>query len=646
MPKSKKPEFNRRNFLKGAAAGAAALAANPANLAAAQPVEARRGTPPPPMSAVAESAVPAKVEVQTVDRPGSDFMMDVIKSMGFEYAVANPGSSFKGLHESLINYGGNEKPEFITCCHEESSVAMAHGYAKIEGKPLLVFAHGTVGLQHAAMGIYNAYCDRAPVYIILGNSLDATKRAPGVIWLHSVQDAAAMVRDYTKWDDTPISLEHFAESAVRAYKIAMTPPTLPVVLVVDDSMQEDQVPSDEALHVPKLSPTVPPAGESGAVNDLAKWLVAAETPVIVADRAARTPGGLACLIELAELLQSPVVDVGGRMNFPTRHLLNLSDRSRALVMAADVVLGLEMTDFWGTINTYHRQVGEPTTKSITKRGAKLITINSNDLYLKANYQDMERYPEVDLAIAADAEATLPSVIEAVKRSLTDDRKRALQDRGVKLAAAHMQDLERSRDAAAFGWDASPVSTARLSAELWAQIKDEDWSLVSGTLFQSRWPQRLWDINKHYQYIGWGGGYGVGYGAPAAVGAALANRKYGRLSVNIQSDGDLMYAPGVLWTAVHHHIPLLSIMQNNHAYHQELMGIQETCDQRNRGITRAHIGTTLTSPDIEYAKLAQSMGMYGEGPITDPKDLAPALKRAIAVVKRGEPALIDLVVQGR
>jgi acetolactate synthase-1/2/3 large subunit len=186
----------------------------------------------------------------------------------------------------------------------------------------------------------------------------------------------------------------------------------------------------------------------------------------------------------------------------------------------------------------------------------------------------------------------------------------------------------------------------LCAELWNQIKDRDWSLVSTTPFISNWPQRLWNMDKHYHYIGTQGGYGIGYGAPAAVGAALANRKYGRLSVNIQCDGDLMYAPGVLWTAAHHQIPLLSVMHNNRGYHQEVMQVQIMADRRNRGIDRANIGTTIAAPNIEYAKLAQSMGMYGEGPINDPKDLGPALKRALEVVNRGEPAVVDVVTQPR
>jgi len=638
-----KGSLNRRAFLKSAAVGAAALAANPTALRAQQ-IEARNA-PPPPLPAEVEIGTPSKLDVLTETRSGSDFMVDVIKSLGIEYVCSNPGSSFRGLHESIINYGGNKNPEFITCCHEESSAAMAHGYAKIEGKPLAILAHGTVGLQHASMAIYNAWCDRVPIYIIVGNIVDATKRIGAVEWAHSVQDAAVMVRDYVKWDDTPASLPHFAESAVRAYKIAMTPPTLPVLLVADAELQENPIPDNLALHIPKLGQFTPPEGDSAAIAEAARMLVNAQNPVLLADRLGRTPAGMKNLIDLAEALQAPVISRPGRMNFPSRHPLNQTDRANALIREADVILGLEMSDFWGNVNSFRDQMRR-TSETLIKPGTKVISINSDDLYTKSNYQDFDRLPEVDLAIAADGETTLPALTEAVKRLLTDDKRRAYEARGAQLAKAHQQTLARDREAAAVAWDASPISTARLCAELWNQIKDRDWSLVSTTPFISNWPQRLWNMDKHYHYIGTQGGYGIGYGAPAAVGAALANRKYGRLSVNIQCDGDLMYAPGVLWTAAHHQIPLLSVMHNNRGYHQEVMQVQIMADRRNRGIDRANIGTTITTPNIEYAKLAQSMGMYGEGPITDPKDLGPALKRALEVVNRGEPAVVDVVTQPR
>ena len=263
-----------------------------------------------------------------------------------------------------------------------------------------------------------------------------------------------------------------------------------------------------------------------------------------------------------------------------------------------------------------------------------------------NYQDFARYNEVDMAIAGDGESTLPELIEACKKLITADRRRAMQDRGAKLAEAHKRMVDQNHQQAALGWDSSPLTTARVSAELWAQIKNEDWSLVGNDSFFSRWPTRLWNFDKHYQFIGGSGGEGVGYGAPAAVGAALANKKYGRLTINIQNDGDLNYAPGVLWTATHHKIPMLTVMHNNRGYHQEVMFVTTMAARANRDVSRAGIGTKLIEPNIDYASMAKGYGMMGIGPITDPKDIAPAVKRALEVVKSGEPALIDTVTQGR
>jgi thiamine pyrophosphate-dependent acetolactate synthase large subunit-like protein len=645
MKTSKPDAVGRRRFLKGAAAGAAGMVASP--LAAQGPAAQLQAPPAAPAGVSSDAGSSASGDVYTTDRPGSDFMVDVIKSLGFEYVAANPGSSFRALHASLINYGGNRAPELLTCCHEESSVAMAHGYAKIEGKPMMVMAHGTVGLQHASMAIYNAYADRVPVYIVLGNILDATWRRSDVEWTHAVQDCAAMVRDCVKWDDTPVSLGHFAESGVRAYTIAMTPPHGPVVLVADTTLQEEPVPMVDRprLRVPKLSVGSPPSGDSGAVSELARLLVAADNPVIIAGRAARTPRGLTLLVELAELLQASVKDPAQfvqRMNFPSRHPLRGGN-----VAEADLVVGLEVPDFYQQIHatTPVNRMGMQS-RPTTRPGAKIATISSHELLTKSNYQDFGRYNEVDVAITADAEATLPALIEACKRLITPDRRRLFEQRGVRLAEASRVARELTIEQAAFGWDASPISTARLSMELWNQIKDEDWSLVSDATFVMNWPLRLWNLTKHYQYIGWSGAYGIGYGAPAAVGAALANRKYGRLSVNIQCDGDLNYAPGVLWTAAHHKIPLLTIMHNNRSYHQERMFVADMAARANRDVSRSDIGNALTNPFIDYVALAKAYGVHGQGPIDNPNDLGPAIKRAIEVVKRGEPALVDVLTQPR
>jgi acetolactate synthase-1/2/3 large subunit len=438
---------------------------------------------------------------------------------------------------------------------------------------------------------------------------------------------AVIVRDSVKWDDEPASLAAFAESAVRAYKIAMTPPTEPVLVVIDHDMQVRPMPQS-TVRIPKLTVPSPPAGEMGAVREAARLLVAAENPRINAGRAARTPRGITLLVELAELLQAAVNGGGDRVNFPSRHPLAGNGTGQP-----DLILNLEVQ-------------GGAAPAAVNGVTPKTISISSLDLYIKSNLQDFQHMAEADLAIAADAEATLPALIEEVKRQRTADRTRLIQERGVKVADANRRAALQAAEAAAYGWDASPISLARLSAELWVQIKREDWSLVSWQNFISSWPGKLWNFDKHYQYIGGQGAGAMGYGAPAAVGAALANRKHGRLSINIQTDGDLNYAPGVLWTAVHHRIPLLTIMHNNRAYHQEVMFVQRMASERNRGADRAHIGTTLREPNIDYAKMAQGYGLYGEGPISDPKDLAAAIARGLERVKRGEPALIDVVTQPR
>jgi thiamine pyrophosphate-dependent acetolactate synthase large subunit-like protein len=434
---------------------------------------------------------------------------------------------------------------------------------------------------------------------------------------------------------------------VRAYKISLTPPMSPVMVVIDGGLQEDPIAPEIAarLRVPKLTTATPPQGDSGAVAEAARLLVNAQNPVIVADRLSRTPAGMAKLIELAESIQAPVIDQHGRMNFPSKHPLNHSESGGQLIAQADVILGLELTDFWGTVSAFRDSLHR-SSRSRIRPGTRLISITSMDLFSKANFQDFQRYPEVDVAMAADAEATLPALTEACRKLATDDRRRAFAERRQRLTDAHARAHAASRTDATYAWDASPISTARLAAEIWAQIKTEDWSLVSESGNTSGWAFRLWDFNKHYQHLGDSGGAGVGYGLPAAVGGALANRKHGRLSVNIQGDGDFLYAPGALWTAAHHRIPLLTVMHNNRSYHQEVMHIQRMANRHNRAVTSAHIGTTITDPNVDYAKIAQGMGVFAEGPISNPNDLGPALRRALAVVKKGEPALVDVITQPR
>src|SRR5262247_1191409 len=647
---AKDTNTERRKFLTGAVAAGAAAAVTPVAKAAEPAPERLPSALRPTMQvAAAETGTPSVGASRIGGVPGSDFMVDVIKTLDIRYLPANCASSYRAIHESLINYGGNKSPEFLTCMHEESAVGMAHGYFKVAGKPLMTLCHGTVGLQHATMGVYNAWCDRAPVIIVGGNDLDAAHRPPGVPTFHAAQDINALVRDFTKWDDTPVSLQHFAQSFVRAYKIAMTPPYGPVAISLDAGLQQEPMRNGEKLYIPRYVPTSPPQGDSGAVKEAARLLANAQNPVIVADRAARSENGVRLLVELAEILQAQVIDQGGRMNFPNTHYLR---RPPTAVGNADVILGLELTDFWATVNAYidNGEQGVGINTSRIKPETKLISINSSELLTKANYQDFQRFQSVDVSMPADAEATLPALIEAVKAAIPADRKAAIDKRGEAARKAYTEQRERTKQAAALAWDASPITTARMSMEIWAQIKDLDWLLVSVSGVGFNWPNRLWPMEKHYRWLGASGGYGVGYGAPASVGAALANRDLGRFSVSIQSDGDLMYAPGVLWTAARHKIPLLAVMHNNRGYHQEVMHVQRMSNFRNRvaslGNDMGPIGTRIENPDIEYHKLAESMGWWAKGPITDPAQLGPAIKEAVAVVKSGQPALVNVWTQPR
>ena len=658
-------QFRRRQFLKGAALGGVAVAAGsvaaPVLMAqteaarsdsaggdASRPRTADPNQPRPAAPAPRSEETSIRDRSFTYSSCGGDYMVDVLRSLGIEYFAATPGNTFMGLHEAVINYGMLTQPtlRFITTMHEEASVAMAHGYAKIEGKPMACMMHTTVGLQHGSMAIYNAYADRVPIFMMVGAWIDAARRPNAVDWMHAATDGPAMVRDFTKWDDTPGSLRHFSESAVRAYRFCTTPPYGPTLLAVDTLMQEDEIPggAKAAPPIPKLPHVSPPAGEAGAVREAARLLVNAEHPIIYADRVARTPEGLKLMVQLAEALQAPVCDSNNRMNFPWRHPLNQSRRLRSLLGDADVVLALEPGDPFSLFNQID---AKGNVQSALPDGARKITISSVELMPKGNYQDLQRLaPGIDLAMAADAEATLPMLIEEVRKQMPAGRRGALESRGKACAQAHRQDMETFKESAAIGWEDTPISTSRMCMEIYEQIKSEDWSLLSPSGFQGNTPQALWTADKHYQYIGAHGAAGIGYITPATLGAALANQKYGRLSISIIGDGDLMFSPGVLWTAAHERIPILYVVHNNRAYHTEIMQLQAIANRRQRGIDRVHIGCRIEDPHIDYAAMARSMGMHGEGPVENPRDLGPALKRALAVVRKGEPALVDVVSQGR
>ena len=507
--------------------------------------------------------------------------------------------------------------------------------------PSTVNAHDPIPPVAPRSGTTLLPVDRAPILMFAGNGVDAAKRRPGVEWTHCVQDPAALVRDFVKWDDQPGSLQHFAESTVRAYKMMMSPPQDPVLITLDIDLQEEPI-HGEKLSIPKLSLSAPPQADARALREAAKMLVAAQNPVIVADRCVRSQEGVDALVKLAETLQCPVICNGSRMNFPSTHYLNLSESRPGLIRNADVILMLEVQDPFGTLHS----MGDPwkDVRRAAKPDVKVIHITLADFLMKSNYQDFQRFQPVDLPISGDAQTSIAPLTEEVKRGLSSARAAELAGKADATKKRYRDMQERTKTAAALGWDASPVSTARLSAELWNAIRNENYCLAVSD--RVAWPKRLWPTTKYHNMMGGSGAAGVGYSAPGAVGVALANRDKGILTVTLQPDGDMCYAPGVLWTAAHHKIPLLIVMFNNRGYVQEVMHLQRMAGLHRRDPKTAKVGTMIYDPEVDFAKLAQSFGVWGEGPISDPDKVGPALERGLKIVKGGAPALVDVVCQLR
>jgi thiamine pyrophosphate-dependent acetolactate synthase large subunit-like protein len=645
--------IQRRDLLAGLTATSVLPLLSPAQAAGPASAPAASSARPNQQVATAETAPLSAGHIASEPRrPVSDYMVDVIRSLKIDYITSNPSSSLRGLHESVINYGRGKAPQLLTVTHEEIGVAMAHGYFKACGKPLVTMVHAVVGMQHASMAVYNAWCDRVPLVVISGNEADASHRPPGVPTVHAAQDNNALLRDFTKWDDTPVSANHFGQSMVRAYKLMMTPPYEPVALTLDAGLQEAILDESAHLSIPRYTPTSPPQGDGNAVREAARWLAAAEKPVIVVDRAARTPACIPLLIELAETLNAPVIDLRSRMNFPNTHYLNQSARRTELLSQADVIIGMELNDFWGVVNAFVDNP-EKLQERVAKQDVKLVNIASADFYIKSNYQDFQRFQSVDLSIAGDAQATLPALIEAVKQAATAAQRSRFASRAEPMRDAYKAGIGRMKTAASQGWNATPISVPRMCTEVLLSLAGTDWSFLGVDSNMSFWPSRSWPLEKHYHHLGNNGGYGLGYSLPAAVGAALANKQEGRITVAIVGDGDLMYTPSALWSAANLKLPLLIVVHNNRAYHQESMHVRRMANFRGRVTTDqaafgdySPLGTGIVNPLVDFAKLAQSMSVWSTGPVGEPSALAGALKRAMDVVKSGAPALVDVLTQPR
>ena len=572
---------------------------------------------------------------------GSDVMADVINAMGYRYVSLNPGASFRGLHDSLVNYSGN-RPELIQCLHENVAVGIAHGYAKASGEPMAVVLHNVVGLLHGAMAIYYAYIDRVPMMILGGaGPMALEKRRANIDWIHSANVQGNAVRAYTKWDDQPASIASIAPTIARGHRVSMIQPQGPVYIALDGGLQEQKL--TEPVEYPNFNRLSVPSSfgaDETKLTELARMLMDAERPVIIPGYAGRSPDAFDLLVELAELVGAGVIDAHHRLNFPNQHPLNVEDT--AALSDADLVLFLDVKDMERPTKTT-----DYTTRKITSHLAsdvKVVDVGYNDIAISSWTHDFASLEEVDLQVTADTTVALPRLLELCRSMAADDtseRRAARTEQRTRLKKMHDEATGRWQKQAERVWSDSPVSTARLAAEVWEAVKDHDWVLAPGTA--SDWAYRIWDFDRPYRHVG--KTLGTGTQISIAIGTALAHRDAGRLVVDLQPDGDLLFDPQALWTAAYHEIPLLVVMFNNRAYYNDWLHQERMARVRGTPVENAYLGMELDNPAPDFAGIARSFGWYGEGPIADPDDVGAAVRRAIEVVhKQGKPALVDVVCQ--
>ena len=576
---------------------------------------------------------------------GSDVIAETLRDLGIEYLAINPGATFRGVHDSIVNYLGNERPELIVCNHEEIAVAIAHGYGRAAGKPMAAFVHDIVGLLHASMAMFNAWMGRAGV-LVLGATgpLDANHRRPWIDWIHTANVQGEAVRNFVKWDDQPGSVAASVESLIRGYNLVTAEPQGPVYICFDSDIQEQKL--TEPFEMPDLSRFPAPTrfqADPEALEQVASLLVEAKNPVILADFLGRSEPATRGLVRLAESLAIPVITGGDLFNFPTRHPMYSTDSKNELLEEADVILSLDVYDLQQMLT--RQDWAARSNVDIIKPDAKLIDISLRQLLVKSWADDHGKLYPTELSLAADTELALPSLAGLVQLKL-DDAMGSTEDinqRRNRISALHEATFAQSQDTARTKASEQPLALATISQALWEVIQGQDWVLGNGDF--RGWVQRLWDFNSPHQDQVGRGGAGLGQGLGHAIGVALANRDKGRLTINIQSDGDMLFTPAALWTAVHHRIPLLIVMYNNRTYGNDL-GHQGTVAQvRSRPEENKTIGINIEDPNVDFVGMARSFGAWAEGPIERAEDLKPAFERARKeVVENGRVALVDVYTQ--
>lgn len=559
---------------------------------------------------------------------GSDVVVDILRRLDIEYATLNPGASFRGIHESLVAMAG---PEPITCLFEGVNVSIAHGYAKAAGRPMAAIVHNLVGLQHASMGIFNAFSDGAPMLVIGGSGpTDHTRRRPWIDWVHTPSMQGLVVRPYVKWDSQPVSLAELPETFLRAHQLATSGINGPTYVAVDALIQEEAVsdPPDLSFVRPRRHPrlTAPDAD----LEEFADILCAAEMPVIVVDHSGRSESAYRATIEIAEHLAAPVIDMGGRHSFPNDHWADLTLDRRRVLSRADAVFCVDPRDTrWVTAVIDQETRGWT---SLLQPTAELLVMSLNEL---AHRSFIEREPVVatDHHLTADSAVALPRLAELITARTVDSAHR----RGW-LESANAEARSLARAPSAFG---DGMTEGRALSAVHDALRGHQWQLAFPGFRD--WVRRTWNLDRWNAHLGGSGGAGLGYGPGAAVGAALAHRTDETLVVTIQPDGDFLYSPTALWTAAHHRLPLLTVIVDNGTYGADRIHQARMAEWRNgRSADRIEVGVDFDDPAIDIAGLARAQGVES-WVVAEPEDFH-LFERAVSYVSDERlPAVVAVQV---
>ena len=547
---------------------------------------------------------------------GSDLIAEMLRDLGFRHVALNPGSSFRGLHDSLVNHLGNENPKMLLCLHEEHAVSIAHGWAKVTGEPMAVILHANVGLMHAAMAIYNAWCDRVPMAIFGATGpVDAAKRRPWIDWIHTARDQAAIVRDYVKWDDQPASLAASLAAMVRGTTVTHTLPHAPTYVCFDVSVQEETVPAGlekpDPARFPAPAPGVPSTRE---LTVLERRLSSAGQPVFLMGRMSRDPSDWAARVALAEHFGASVItDIKTGAVFPTEHPLHvgppsffIADPPAQALRDADLIVAFDWIDPAGSLRGV---------------GADAPCVNISLDHLLSNGWSLDHMAQLP------AELHVASPPDTVIAALNDRLGLRSADLPPAVAREKLDDLE----------GIGPMSMKDFSIALSNGLDGE---VVSFVRLPLGWDGGSWPFRHPLDYLGYDGGAGIGSGPGMLVGAALALEQTDRIPVAVLGDGDVMMGVSALWTAARYYIPFILIVCNNRSYFNDEVHQEKVATMRDRPVGNKSIGQAITEPDIDFASIAKAQGLAGIGPVTGQTELAEAIRDAIRHYREGKPVLVD------